>query len=358
MAADRNELPPERAPLLLLFNDLTPKVAALVRARPTLVHRLIVAPREAVHAIATYLYLAADSSKTDAEVAEIIDETDPRHLLRTAIPNCPRRLYRALDRAGDRVHPRRYYERLATVCTGPFAEALIASDLTDGRIGYYEALAKMDPAMAALQSGLRENSYVADGVDCMLALLRAHGVLRDEDIRLPPRVGTHAIARRLRAALARIEAPDPGFAVPPPFRLIRCTDELQRIGRAFRNCVALPQWGAARFHLDLVSGAGVFLTSNAPLVLALLTRVADRVWHFEQCVGPRNASPPPGVRSALIRDLTAAGLRIVSADPQSALGRLEQEARRGRAAAGNHEADLDDHDDDDGEADDIDGIAA
>jgi hypothetical protein len=109
MAADRNELPPERAPLLLLFNDLAPRVAVLVRTRPTLVHRLIVAPREAVHAIAAYLYLAADTLKADVEVAEIIDETDPRHLLRAAIPNCPRRLYRALGRAGDRVHPRRYY---------------------------------------------------------------------------------------------------------------------------------------------------------------------------------------------------------------------------------------------------------
>jgi hypothetical protein len=354
MPSSRNETLTERAPLLLVFGDLAPRVAALVRARPTLVSRLIVAPREAIHAVAAYLCLAANASKPDTEVAEIVDETDPRHLLRAAIPNCPRRLYRALDRAGDRVHPRRYYERLGTVCTGPFADALLDGDLTEGRIGYYEALARMDPAMVALQSGLRENSYVAEGVDCMLALLRAHGVLRDEDIRLPPRAGTPAIARRLRAALARIEAPDPGFAVPPPFRLIRTTEELRRIGKQFGNCVALPQWGAARFHLDLVNGAGVFLISDAPLVLALLSRVADRAWHLEQCVGPKNPSPPPGVRAALIRDLTAAGLRIVSADPQSSLGRLEQEARRTRPAAGNHEVDLDDDDEDD----DMDGIAS
>jgi hypothetical protein len=344
----------ERAPLLLLFGDLAERVTVLIHAQPLLIPRLIVAPREAVHAIAAYLYLAPDTARPSAEVAAIIYETHPRDLLRAALPGCSRRLYRTLDRAGDRVHPRRYYERLCAVCIGPFADALLDGELTDGRIGYYEALAKMDPAMAALRSGLPENSYIAEGVDCLVALLRSRGALRDEDIRLPPRAGTPAIARRLRAALARIDAPDPEFAVPPPFRLIRTTDELQRVGKAFGNCVALPQWSAAKFHFDLVNGTAVFLASDEPPLLVLLTRVADRVWHLEQCAGPKNAPPPPGVRAALICDLTAAGLRIVSADPQSSLGRLEQEARRSRRAAGNHEADLGDDD----EEDDMDEIAA
>src|SRR5688500_14429188 len=102
----------EQAPLLLVFNDLAERVAALIRAQPLLIPRLIVAPRAAVHATAAFLHLAPDAARPDAEVAAIIYETDPRNLLRAAIPNCPRRLYRALDRAGDRVHGKRYYERL------------------------------------------------------------------------------------------------------------------------------------------------------------------------------------------------------------------------------------------------------
>src|SRR5687767_13918283 len=78
----RNEHPMERAPLLLLFGDPAERVAVLIHAQPLLIPRLIVAPREAVHAIAAYLYLAPDAAQPDAEVATIIYETDPRHLLR------------------------------------------------------------------------------------------------------------------------------------------------------------------------------------------------------------------------------------------------------------------------------------
>ena len=111
MATERNESRRERAPLLLVFgDDLAGRVAALVRAQPILIARLIVAPREAVHALGAFLHLApeAAASRPEAEVAALLAETHPRALLRAALPGCPPRLYRALDRAldraGDRVH--------------------------------------------------------------------------------------------------------------------------------------------------------------------------------------------------------------------------------------------------------------
>src|SRR6476620_6184863 len=117
MESIRNEIPTERAPLLLVFSDLAPRLPTLVRLRPSLVPRLIVAPREAIHSIAAYLHLAPEAARSDIEVAAIIDENHPRDLLRAALPCCPPRLYRALDRAGDRVRDKRFYERLGTLCT-------------------------------------------------------------------------------------------------------------------------------------------------------------------------------------------------------------------------------------------------
>src|SRR4051812_26917570 len=102
MTESRNGTPTERAPCLLVFGDLAPRVAKLIRARPLLIARLIVAPPEAIHAMGAFLHLAPDVAKSDTEVAEIVNDADPRELLHAALPGCPARLYRALDRAGDR----------------------------------------------------------------------------------------------------------------------------------------------------------------------------------------------------------------------------------------------------------------
>jgi hypothetical protein len=339
--------------MLLVYGDLAGRMAALVRTRPALIARLVVAPREAVHAIGAFLHLAPDAAQPDVEAAAVIDGTDPRELLRRALPNCPSRLYRALDRAGDCVRDRAFYERLGTVCRGPFADALLGGGaLDDARLKYFEALSAMDPAVAALRGALPEAAYWAEAVDCLVALLRAHGALREGDLRLTPRAGLPAALPRLRAALGRIEAPDPGFNPPSPFRLVRNSAELQRIGKAFRNCVALPQWSAAEHHVRLINGTAAYLVADAPPLLVALRHVADRVWYLEQIVGPSNAAPQDGMRATLVRDLTAAGLKIVAADPQSALGRLEQRVQSGHTGMA-VELDLGDEDEDD-----ADGLAA
>jgi hypothetical protein len=331
MAGKKNEAPKERAPLLLVFGVLAPRVAALIRARPSLVPRLIMAPREAVHAIGAYLHLAPGADRSDAEVAATIDASDPRDLLRAALPGCPARLYRALDRTGDCVRERAYYEKLGEVARGPLADAFLQGDapLGDGRLDLFRALAAMDPAVAPLCGALPEGLYQAEAIDSMVAFLRAHGALRPGDLDLPRKAGMEAVARRLRRALGRVRAPDPGFAVPPPFRLVATTTELQRIGRAFKNCVAAPNWSAMEHHARLLEGRGVYLTSDDPPLLVALRRVAPGVWVFEQMAGPRNAAPPEGARDALLRDLAASGLRIVAADPATAMSRLDRDVARG-----------------------------
>jgi hypothetical protein len=250
---------------------------------------------------------------------------------------------------------RRFYERLGAICRGPFAEAFLGGDLTEQRIAFYEALSRMDPATVALRDAFGENRFIMDSVDCMVLFLRAHGALRDDDVRLPSGAGKSAAARRIRDALGRIDAPHPGFVVPEPFRLVRTADELQRLAKSFENCLALPVWGAAKYHVNLVNGSAVFLTSDDPPLLAALHRVADGLWQFEQCAGPKNVLPPPGVKAALVRQLVAAGLRIVETDAQSALERIEHEATRRQDS----EDDRDDYlDDEEGNEEDGDEIAA
>ena len=227
---------------------------------------------------------------------------------------------------------RGYYERLGEVSRGPFGEALLAGEarLDDHRIDYFRALAGMDPVVALVRGALPDALHYAEAVDAVAAFLRARGALNEGDFRLPPKAGAAAVARRLWRALGRVPAPDPEFAVPPPYRLVRTTAELQRIGKAFKNCVAYPQWQANQHHLRLLDGTGVYLTSDDPALLVGLRRVAPAVWMCEQMAGPDNAAPPEGAQAALLRDLAAAGLRMVAIDASTALSRFDYGVLRAR----------------------------
>ena len=146
----------ERAPLLLVFGDLAERVAGLLRVRPGLIPRLVVAPREVIHSIGAYLYLAPEATQSDEVVAAAIDNSHARDLLRAAMPDYPPRLYRALDRAGDRIRDKRFYERLGSVCAGPFTAALLsAGRIDDGRLAYYETLSRMDPSAGRIAGRAR-----------------------------------------------------------------------------------------------------------------------------------------------------------------------------------------------------------
>jgi len=344
MTDDSNKASAERAPLLGVFGDnLAARMAALIRERPILIARLIVAPPRAIHSIGAFLHLAPNAELPDAEVAVIINDTDPRDLLSAALPGCPPRLYRALDRAGDRVRPRAFYERLGSVSRTALGDALLESgDLDEGRLAFYEALMKMDPMVASLRGALGEVAYHAEGVDSLLAFLRAHNALNDSDFRLPPKAGMAALARRFQRALGRIRAPDPGFAPPLPYRIFSSTDELQRIGKAFGNCVAIPNYHAMEYHFRLLKGTGAFLVSDDPAVLVALRRVGGGIWFLEQMAGPKNAAPPKGTQAAFLQDLAAAGLKIVTTDPQSAFSRLDGESRRRRGVVDDGDDDIDD----------------
>ncbi len=346
---DLSDQPPrERAPLLLAFGEHAGRMAALIRVKPMLIARLIVAPREAVHSVGAFLHLAPDACRPDGEVACVINDSNPRDLLAAALPGSPSRLYRALDRAGDRVHGQEFYRRVGKVAAGPFADAMLeAKAIDDACLTYCEALSVMDPEVAAIFAALRDR-YHAEFADSLVAFLRAHRAVGENDLRFPPRAGLPALVRRLIRALGRIPAPDPGFEVPAPYRRITSTDELQRLGREFQNCLALHNWGAAEHHLRLIDGSGVYLVADDPRLLVALHRVGNGLWVLDQCAGPKNEAPPEGAQAALLRGLAANGVKVLTTDPQTALARLYGAIRRHR---GPQDDDLNEavDDEDDGE---------
>ncbi|WP_431271653.1 hypothetical protein [Dankookia sp. P2] len=225
-----------------------------------------------------------------------------------------------------------------------FTEALLNGDpIDEARLSHFERLSQLDPALARLSAVIQGSNYMAEAVDYMISLLRACDALRGSDLRLPQRAGAAIFGRRLRAALGRTEAPDPGFTAPAPFRRVRSRDELQPVGRAlgiawlFQNGmlrVARSNWFRARSH-----SSSQISCRNSPRCDALPIGSGTS----NNFAVRRTPHHLPGTRTALVRDLTATGQKIVTTNPQSALARLTHTDDRRR---GKIEGDIEDEDDD------------
>ena len=111
--------------------------------------------------------------------------------------------------------------------------------------------------------------------------------------------------------------------VCPPFTALRTIQTLIDSDRLRYGL------GAQNVHWE---DEGAYTGEISPPMLVALRRVAPGVWMLDQMAGRENEAPPAGARAALLRGLSAAGTRVVSTDPASALSRLDTDARRGRGA--------------------------
>ena len=321
-------LPTERAPAILIFGPLADRVAGLLRSRPSLTAKITFAPREAIHSIAAFLYLAPEADDADAEVARLIDASDPRELLAKAIPDCPARLYRALDTAGNKVQPMSFYQRLGSACSGPFVTELLNGKLSDERLGFYEAIQTMDPLVANLRTAMPETQHVAEAVNTLISLIRSHDALGECDMTLPKNARTNALLRRLMRGVDAIRAPEPPFIPPSSLRFVGSIGELRQIGRKFENCLACMDHYAMKLWFSLADGSVVFLVRDEPPLLIALRQVGRNVWHIEEVNGPKGRSPTIMAGKAVEAALKEAGVNLVTMDPLQALWKLQEIAKR------------------------------
>lgn len=283
----------EHAPMLCLWGDvLAPHVARLISIYPRLLMRFARAPRRALHSYAAYIYRALERGEADQALALRLEVTDPRELLAQAFPGCDRRLYRALDRAGDRIHAATFYVRLDHLLRGPLAEAVLAAEVLNARVlACHEAIQHMDPLVVRARRALGGDPRQAEALDGLARMLRSFGVLDDAALdRLPEGAGQPALGKFLRRQMGMIRAPDPGFTPPDGLRLIGSIHELHEAGVRMNNC--LRRFGDAfrTYWVDLATGHRVFLVAEDPLAAICLRRCGPSIWYLEQVAGRSNAA--------------------------------------------------------------------
>ena len=298
-------------------------MAKLFRVDRELHLSMTYASRSAVHSISAFLHLSSEARQADSVVAKTLVECDPRDLLRRAIPDAPRRLYRALDRAGNHARSAAFYRRLGEISVGPLADWLLSwGPLNDARLHHCGELMQMDPSILPLLN-LLVGPYELDAVNTVVPYLRAYGVFADRDLDIPRGGGVKAVMKRLQRALDRIVAPPAPFNIsPPPFRIIQTVRELREVGTKLGNCVRTAKGHGPKHWFRLADGSSVYLTSDAPLMLAALRQIAPGLWLLDELQGAENTSMIGSASTALTDALHAAGVRLVDQEPARALLRL------------------------------------
>jgi hypothetical protein len=312
----------ESAPILRTFGCHAALMARLLRVRPSLLARLAYAPRRAIHAICAYLHLGTHTSQSDEEIALILDVTHPRDLLRLAIPDVPSRLYRALDRAGDRAKSLSFYKRLAALCRTSLVNALLEGDLHELSLLRAEKVLTLDPALVHLPNILRMSPSSVEGLSVLISFLKAHGVLSEHNLELPRDASLSAIVRRLLRALDNVTAPPVDFDLMPPFRLIRSVGELRRTGVALKNCIGQTERLSVHYWFALASGHALYLTRADARLLACVRRCGDDLWYIAEIAGPENEKVTELCRLEVSQALRAGGVHLLEDDPSCALSLL------------------------------------
>ena len=320
--------------LVATWGDLAGGVARLIRARPGIAARLALAPARAIHATAAYLHHGMASGYTEEAVGQAVECLKPRDLLCQALPATHPRLFRLLDRAGPKVKPPAFYERLNAGLRGPAGAVLLrAQHLSTDTLDIADLMAA-DPVLLAVKGGLDVGVYGMQCLGTALAYIRALGLAADVET-LPRGAGVPALVRRIEADLGRGRPPPAPFPAPAGWRLVATVAELWALGRALQNCLCgMRGSGVDHVSAYLEGGEVILVSLTEPVVMASITSAGPGLWHMAQCVGHRNAPPPFETRDGLQRALKRVGVSLVHVDCADAIQnvafRTESGARRRR----------------------------
>lgn len=324
----------ETAPMInaVWRGTLAPTVAALIVARPGLGHRLALAPRRVLHALAAFIPHAVEQGWDTSDIAVEVDARDIRDLLAYAIPNAHPRLLGLFDRLGDQSMGLAFYRRLNEALRGSASNLLLNSDAVDeARLGFIEQLVS-DPVLLAAQQAIGMSEANLQYLKGALAFLRATGLSLDVE-QLPLGSGWRAIRRRIMSDLGRAAAPPLPCRCPSGWRHVRTMSGLFQMGKDLRNCLAGIGLGGDHHLLQFLSGAElVFVSDDEASTLASVQSVGPSLWMIgEVAVGRIRPTAPPRreeLRVALAEVLAEVGHTLLDASPAWAFRAIARRAER------------------------------
>ena len=300
--------------LIASWRDLSGEVVRLLQLHPNLIQRLTFAPRAAFHAYALYLRLIpAEVRKPAEELAAHLYMSDPRKLVREALPESDARLWQALGRLPIRIMTSEQYRILDRVMRSHVAGPALQFDYLNGEaLTFLEELTRLDPLVCCAHRALSKSARLARVMHSALFVMRKMGVLEDEPAlrRALQRLQADKIDIFLRRRFGRVVVPVPSMPADSKLRAVAQLNDLIATGRRFQNCIPHRMsmwWGLLDESLLYFEWSG-----DEPAIVSLQRNPAD-TYALSQMAGPENLSISPATEALIMSELERSGITVLPA---------------------------------------------
>jgi hypothetical protein len=340
MRPPRFKFPPDPRPqntyVWARWSELHRLIRVLTKVYTPLNWLIADAPPRSVHAIALFLRsqacrvdwpevrimtagerasgLAAHAALTEPNLgqrlvglARIIHENDHSVLVRRARPDAPPSLFPALDRCGETVRSRQFYDDLVLTMRDPVTAPFFTgtNEIDIEFLGMVDRAKMLDPMFIDAIASDRIPLGIADALNTLLRFMRQTRsstvdiVFKDAIARWrPEKIDSH-----LESLLLWMPPPPVPWEGDDKLKPIPTPAALARAGRKFANCL--------RKHiLDLVCGEMFFYEWEDPEEPAIigLRHQPPLGWTIVNAHGPKNRALSAETRRAIILRLAGAGI--------------------------------------------------
>jgi hypothetical protein len=316
----------ENAPMLqAAWRGLSGEVVTLMRLHPGLMQRMTLAPLPAFHSYALYLSLIPPEERMFAkELAAHLHDSDPRALLREALPDADPRLWKMLSRLPLSVLKPESYVRLDRIMRSPVADvALQIAPFDQNTLAFLDELTRLDPMVMLAHRALRQSVRLARVLHSALQILRRLEVLEDDTAlrRVMPRLKPDNIDRFLRRRFGRAVLNVPILPSDSNLRAISRLSELFALGYRFKNCLPRRKdlwWG-------LLTGSYLFFEwcGEEPAAFNIERGPAD-TYALSEIAGPDNATISEATRSLIRDELLRVGIELQPARFGNLMDHMEE----------------------------------
>jgi hypothetical protein len=299
-------------PLLGSLGPLAADYGEFIRLYPQLLTRLYGSSVEHFHVLAV-----AGHTLTGAlhSVAKKLCETEPRELLREAIPDHAPELMAALRQMGPVMHDLHHYQRANTLLKTGVARQLVRvaqaepEGITPELLDRFEAIMQSDPLVTAAAHAIRSAEEVL-AFHTWVLVLRGYKLLTDEreEARSLSQIGRGGLASWIGKRLTRATTPCIGFQDTSDLFMVRDLGQLKALGNAMQNCLRAD----VDYHLRALRGDLAlfhYVGRGGPVAISLC-RLAPGIYAVEEIAAKGNGDVRSDVADQILALLCQGGILI------------------------------------------------